>query len=186
MSRAIGMASLGVICDNRATGMASLGVICPDEIAVDLPELVPAGHWKQRQKAGLWTPLREVSIPAVKIAAYSRVGVARPFIYKGPSVAVIAISGRVESRSRLNIESPATGSMPPMVRVDGDTRVSKNHIRCGARTPYIRATSNGRINILPPTPTVTVLPIIIRRNTHYGYYTPVTVQNPTEEMLYFL
>lgn len=28
MSRAIGMATLGVICQNRAVGMASLGVIC--------------------------------------------------------------------------------------------------------------------------------------------------------------
>jgi hypothetical protein len=180
------MASLGVICDNRAKGMASLGVICPDEIAVDLPELVPAGHWKQRQKAGLWTPLREVSIPAVKIAAYSRVGVARPFIYKGPSVAVIAIAGRVEAKSKLTVEAPATGSMPPMVRVEGVTQARVINPRCSANTPFIRATNLGRVNVLPPIPTVTVMPVTIRRKTYYGYHTPETVQNPTEEMLYFL
>ena len=36
---AIGLASLGVHCENRAIGMATLGVICGDVIDISLPGL---------------------------------------------------------------------------------------------------------------------------------------------------
>lgn len=165
------------IVSASALAVATIRAFVPADKVV----LSGGGHWKH-----LYRPLREVSVDPVKVSARSAVRVVRPTVGRTLQIPAEVIADRVVATSRVTVELPATGVMPPMVRVSGSERVRFKKPKCGARSPFTRATSSCRVNVLPPIPEVTVMPVSIRRKTYYGYYTPETVQNPTEEMMYFL
>jgi len=144
------------------------------------PNLVGGALWKH-----LWSPIREATVEPVPVKRTSRVQVLVPETFDLRQSAETN-HVRVARGSRVGVEAPQTGTMVPAKGVRGTLTVKPRKPRAHAQTPFVRAISQRRVNVLPPVPTVVVMSVPVRRRTYYSYFTPETVQNLTEEQIMML
>lgn len=145
-------------------------------VPADETTTVGAGYKPQ------WTPIRTAETPEVRLSAVSKVRTRLPETYNFTTIAETPFI-RVAVMSRVAAETPETGVMVAAKTAKATSAVNAKRPSGHANTPFVRAVSNSRVNWLPPIPEVVVMPVSIRRRSHYSYWTPETVQNPTEEMI---
>ena len=136
--------------------------------------------------ANLWTPIRGAKTEPVSIRASARVALLHPIPVERISTGTDILYERVEARSRVGVEEPTTGAMPPTVSVRTETRVTAKKPSAHANAPEVRNVNQSRVSRLPPIPTVIVKPISVRAKSYYSYWEPEAVQNLPEEILMFL
>lgn len=182
--------SSGVTYENVVYPHWTLGVgyVGFGSTGVDHPIIVtpPQEIEEKRHYGHLWTPLREAVSPTVSVQGATRAAFSRPETVCRPSVGVSTDPVRVTSTSRGGAELPTLGVMPPAASVRALSRFSLRKPQAAANSRFRQAMHSSRANWLPPIPEVVVLPVGVRRQAHYAYWTPETVQNLPEEVLYML
>jgi len=156
-----------------ATGYYRTGYYLPG--AAVIPQVSKAGGYR-----GMWTPVRTVSVDGVKVSAASYVRVIQPDVPRFTSPHANLAREPGDTRAKI------TPVSPPAVSLLVNSRVRYKKPTAGGMSTYVRVAGYSGVNHLPPSIGITVLPLPLRGKTYYSYYTPETVQNPTEEVLYFL
>lgn len=167
--------------NNCGTELFTLGwVQCETQPAVR-PTTQPGAHWKH-----LWRPVREVVTEPLSVRARARVAFPTPELRPNSYTEALTPATQVRARAGVLYEHPRSGAVPPTFRFKPNVEVSVTNPVGTTRTPYRRESALLSVNKLAPigetiTPTTNV-----SARGHYSFWTPETVQNPTEELISIL
>lgn len=172
------LATASIVANMSATCYAVASLTCDAKLKTTLPVddiLKDAAH--------LWTPYREVVVEPVSLRSSTRVKVVQPDVPHVVRIAAESPFTTTKIQSHVGFETPNTGVTPQAVRVRAQVKSVVLTPRGHANTGFVRAVSHGTVNVLPPIPSVFVMPVSARGKAYYAYYTPETVQNLTEEQI---
>lgn len=144
------------------------------------PDRKGAGH------KHLWTPLREAVTEPVSLKQETRLRFKTPQTPVPLSIGVDTDPVRVRHLTKVKGIKPLPSVVPPEVSVRAPIKVKTRKPRGAVNTGFVRVPNEIRVNWLPPIPEVVVMPVPVRGKTYHAYWTPETVQNPTEELLMML
>jgi len=142
--------------------------------------LVPAGHWKH-----LFRPIRAAEAHSVAVRGSTRWALAVPETCDlRQSAETPAVSSR--GRVRFSVLAPHSGTLAAEVgaRVRGSSTIHRP--RGGSAAPFVRSQAYMQSAMSAPEAGCAARMVARRRQVYHSFYTPKTVQNPTDAMLLML
>ena len=167
--------------NNCGTELFTLGWVQCETQPATRPATQPGAHWKH-----LWRPVREVVTEPLSVRAGARVTFPTPELRPNNYTEAVTPTTQLRARAGVLYEQPRSGAVPPAFRFKPNAGVSVTRPVGTTRTPYRRESVWVCINKLAPIGETTTPAISVSARGYYSFWTPETIQNPTEELISIL